>query len=263
MPASGLERRFGGVRRLYGEAATRFMGAHVCVVGVGGVGSWVVEGLARNGIGILTLIDLDMVAESNTNRQIQALGAEYGKAKVDVLAARARAIHPAIEVRVIEDFVTPENVAALLPPNALPRPLVIDAIDQTRAKAALIAHCRDNGLPIVTTGAAGGKKDPTLIRRADLAFCAHDPLLAKVRALLRREYGFPHAASPKAPEKFGVTALYSSESVQRPVAGCALGDAPQGLSCAGYGSSVCVTASMGFAACAAALEMIGEREADS
>ncbi|MDR0233424.1 MAG: tRNA threonylcarbamoyladenosine dehydratase [Zoogloeaceae bacterium] len=253
------ERRFTGVRRLYGEAAeTRFLAARVCVVGVGGVGSWVVEGLARSRIGHLTLIDLDMVAESNTNRQIQALTGEYGKAKVDALSARIRAIHPALDVRVIEDFITPENVATLIEPDLS---LVIDAIDETRPKAALIAHCRELGVPIVTTGAAGGKFDPTRIVRGDLAEVEHDPLLAKTRAILRREYGFPAGGSPKKPgKKFGVPAIFSRESMRRPEEAdtCATRRdvGMRGLSCTGYGSSVCVTASMGFAACAVALERL-------
>jgi len=256
---SDTERRFTGVRRLYGEAAaSRFLAARVCVVGVGGVGSWVAEGLARSRIGHLTLIDLDMVAESNTNRQIQALTGEYGKAKVDVLYTRIKGINPEAEVRTIEDFITPENVASLL---GYDLSLVIDAIDQTRPKAALIAHCRRLGIPLVTTGAAGGKFDPTRIVRADLAEVEHDPLLARTRSILRREYGFPPGGSQKKPgKKFGVPAIFSRETMRRPIegAGCATDSASlaPGLSCTGYGSSVCVTASMGFAASAAALEIL-------
>ena len=259
MTTTDWTRRFTGVRRLYGEAAeARFLAAHVCVVGVGGVGSWVVEGLARSRIGHLTLIDLDMVAESNTNRQIQALSGEYGKAKVDTLAARIQAIHPALKVRAIEDFITPENVNTLIAPDLS---LVIDAIDQTRPKAALIAHCRQLGVPVVTTGAAGGKLDPTRIARADLAEVEHDPLLARTRTLLRRNYGFPSGGKPrKRGKKFGVAAIFSRETMRRPreATECAPGQSTQmpGLSCAGYGSSVCVTASMGFAACAVALEQL-------
>ncbi|MDR0735836.1 MAG: tRNA threonylcarbamoyladenosine dehydratase [Zoogloeaceae bacterium] len=246
--AADVARRFVGVRRLYGEAAEqRFMAAHVCVVGAGGVGSWAVEALARSRVGHLTLIDLDMVSASNTNRQMQALEGEYGRAKVIVMAERVQAINPQCHVHCIEDFIDADNVAALLAPDMN---VVIDAIDQTRAKVAMIACCRKLGRAIVTVGAAGGQRDPTHIRRADLALTRQDPLLARVRAQLRRNYAFP-----KAPRKFGVTAIYSSEPVQYPRRE-ACDAALQGLSCAGFGSSVCVTAGMGFAASATALELL-------
>ena len=155
------ERRFGGVARLYGAAgAGRLKGASVCVVGVGGVGSWALEALARTGIGRLAAVDLDMVAESNTNRQVHALGDIYGKAKVDAMAERIRAINPDCQVACIEDFVTPANVAEVLQPHF---DVVIDAIDQARAKAAMIAPCRRQGIPIVVAGAAGGQSDPTQV----------------------------------------------------------------------------------------------------
>jgi tRNA A37 threonylcarbamoyladenosine dehydratase len=250
LPADAdMARRFVGVRRLYGEAAEqRFMAAHVCVVGAGGVGSWAIEALARSRVGHLTLIDLDMVSESNTNRQVQALEGEYGKAKIVVMAERVQAINPQCRVHCIEDFVSADNVAALLTPDMN---IVIDAIDQTRAKAAMIACCRELGRPVITVGAAGGQRDPTRICRADLAFTRQDPLLAKVRAQLRRSYAFP-----KAPKKFGVTAIYSSEPISSPPQACETDAALQGLNCAGFGSSVCVTAGMGLAASAAALELL-------
>jgi tRNA A37 threonylcarbamoyladenosine dehydratase len=150
-------------------------------------------------------------------------------------------------VHCIEDFVTPENVALLINDFSI----VIDAIDQTRVKTALIAHCKRQGIPIVTAGAAGGQTDPTQIRRADLSQTTQDPLLAKVRSQLRREFNFP-----KAPKKFGIPAIYSIEPLRYPAQACD-SDAPQGLSCAGFGSSVCVTAGMGLAACAVALEILG------
>ncbi len=252
MAEADLARRFGGVARLYGEAgAERLRQAHVCVVGIGGVGSWSVEALARTGVGRLTLIDLDMIAESNTNRQLHALGDEYGKAKVDAMAARARAINPACRVRAIEDFVTPGNLDELLPAGF---DYVIDAIDQVHTKSAMIAHCQHLGLPIVTAGAAGGQFDPTRIKAADLARTEQDPLLAKVRSLLRREYGFTR----KPREKFGITAIYSDEPLQYPDSGLAC-DVPanaSGLNCAGFGSSMCVTAAFGLAAAAHALRAI-------
>ncbi|NSL56228.1 tRNA threonylcarbamoyladenosine dehydratase [Uliginosibacterium aquaticum] len=244
-------RRFGGVGRLYGEAAAqRFAAAKVCVVGIGGVGSWVAEALARSAVGQLTLIDLDMVAESNANRQIHALDPVWGMAKVEAMRARILAINPACEVRCVEDFVTPENLAELLGGHDL----IVDAIDQTRVKVAMAAWCVAQGVPLVMAGGAGGKQDPALICSADLSRTEQDPLLARVRAQLRKEHGFPK--DPK--RKFGITAIYSREPLQRPVV-CESGDpadAPQGLSCAGYGSAVCVTAPFGFFAAAAALRLL-------
>lgn len=250
--AADRERRFGGVARLYGDAgAARLRSAHVCVVGIGGVGSWAAEALARSGVGAITLIDLDMVAESNTNRQIHALGDIYGKAKVDAMAERIAAINPECRVCTVEDFVTPENTAELLHDRF---DAVIDAIDQVKAKAAMIAHCRRQRLPIVTAGAAGGQIDPTQIRLADLAQTVQDPLLAKVRSILRREYGFPRDGK----KKFGVTAVYSTEPLRYPEgnAACAADGGPTGLNCAGFGSSVCVTSVFGMAAAAHVLKLL-------
>ena len=249
-----LERRFGGVARLYGpQGAQRLRDAHICVVGIGGVGSWVAEALARTGVGTITLIDLDMVAESNTNRQIQALGDVYGAAKVSVMAERILAINPTCEVRQVEEFVDTENASDLL---AGPFSTVIDAIDQVRAKAAMIAHCRRAGTPIVTVGAAGGQLDPTQICLADLSRTVQDPLLAKVRSTLRRDYGFPRDSK----KKFGVTAVYSTESLRYPDSGaaCDIERGPAGLNCAGFGSSVCVTSAFGMAAAAHALRSIAQ-----
>jgi len=250
--AADHERRFGGVARLYGLAgAERLKHASVCVVGVGGVGSWTLEALARTGIGQLAAVDLDMVAESNTNRQIHALGDVYGKAKVDAMAERIRAINPDCNVTCIEDFVTPENVAAILVPRF---DLVIDAIDQARTKAAMIAHCRRQGTPIIVAGAAGGQTDPTQVRINDLAATVQDPLLAKVRAQLRREYGFPRDTR----KKFGVSAVFSTEALRYPApqASCDSSNGPAGLSCAGFGSSVCVTSVFGMAAAAHAIDLL-------
>ena len=246
------ERRFGGVARLYGAAgAGRLKGASVCVVGVGGVGSWALEALARTGIGRLAAVDLDMVAESNTNRQVHALGDIYGKAKVDAMAERIRAINPDCRVTCVEDFVTPENVAEVLQPHF---DIVIDAIDQARAKAAMIAHCRRHDIPIVVAGAAGGQSDPTQVRLGDLALTVQDPLLARVRSLLRREYGFPRDTK----KKFGVAAVFSTEALRYPAVptSCDAAPGPAGLSCAGFGSSVCVTSVFGMAAAAHAIQLL-------
>lgn len=252
--APDIERRFGGIARLYGESgATRLRAGHACVVGIGGVGSWTAEALARSGIGAITLIDLDMVAESNTNRQIHALDDIYGKAKVDAMAERIATINPLCRVSTVEEFVTPENTAELL---AGPFDVVIDAIDQVKAKAAMIAHCHRQQIPIITAGAAGGQIDPTQIRLADLSQTVQDPLLAKLRSLLRREYGFPRDAR----KKFGIPAVYSTEPLRYPESGasCAADSGPTGLNCAGFGSSVCVTSVFGMTAAARALQLLSD-----
>jgi tRNA threonylcarbamoyladenosine dehydratase len=249
-----IERRFGGVGRLYGTTAqAAFQTAHVVVVGIGGVGSWVAEALARNGIGHLTLIDLDNIAESNTNRQIHALDDHFGKAKVTAMAERIRAINPTCAVTEVEEFVTPENAADMLDRGA---DLVIDAIDQVRAKVAMIDWARRTGTPIVVAGGAGGKIDPTRIRIDDLSRTVQDPLLARVRSQLRKAHDFPR--DPK--RKFGVACVYSTEPIRQPSAGtaCDTGGAHGGLNCAGFGSSVCITASFGFFAAAAGLAALVE-----
>lgn len=231
-------RRFGGIARLYGEQALeRFARARVCVVGLGGVGSWAAEALARSGVGGFTLIDLDHVAESNTNRQLHALEGEYGKAKVAAMAARLRAIRPDCRIRAIEEFVSPENVAELVGPD---NDFVIDAVDAVHAKVALVLHCKAAGIALVSVGGAGARTDPSRVRVHDLARTEQEPLLAKVRRRLRREHGFPRG--PKS--RFGIEAVYSDEPMRIP--SCAAGVA--GLSCAGLGSSVCVTAAFGLVA---------------
>jgi tRNA A37 threonylcarbamoyladenosine dehydratase len=246
--ASNHERRFGGLERLYGTGAlARAKAAHVVVVGIGGVGSWAVEALARSGIGRLTLIDLDHVAESNINRQVQALASTLGAAKVLAMRERILAINPDCTVDTVEEFIDERNPPALFPPCDA----VIDAIDHVRAKAALIAHCRRAGIRIVTTGAAGGRTDPTRIEVLDLARTTQDALASRVRALLRKEYGFTR--EPK--KKFGVECVHSPEQVRRGASAdsCAPVDPTAGLNCAGYGSSVAVTAGFGFAAAARVL----------
>ncbi len=241
-------RRFGGVGRLYGEDSARaFAAAKVCVVGIGGVGSWAVEALARSAVGELTLIDLDMVAESNANRQIHALDDVWGKAKVDAMRERVQAINPACRVRTVEDFVTEGNLDELLAGHDV----IIDAIDQVRVKVAMAVWSVARSVPLVMAGGAGGKQDPAQIRTDDLSRTIQDPLLARVRAQLRKLHGFPK--DPK--RRFGIPAIYSVEPLQRSTV-CDTGEAPQGLSCAGYGSAVCVTAPFGFFAAAAALGML-------
>jgi len=251
-----LARRFAGVGRLYGaDALQRFASAHVCVVGIGGVGSWAAEALARSAIGRITLIDLDMVAESNVNRQIHALGDAFGKAKTSAMGERILAINPTCQVSEIEDFVSVENLAQLLGQGF---DYVIDAIDHVRTKAAMIGWCKENAVPLITAGGAGGQLDPARIAITDLAQTIQDPLLAKVRSLLRKEYGFTR--DPK--KKFGVPAVYSSEPVRYPENGASCDDLTPtgGLSCAGYGSSVCVTAPFGLFAAGFALNQIARRD---
>ena len=253
--SADIERRFGGVTRLYGpEATDRLRAAHVCIVGIGGVGSWSAEALARTGIGRITLIDLDMVAESNTNRQIHALGEIYGKAKVDAMAERIEAINPECKVSRIEDFVTPENAEKLLSGGFS---VVIDAIDQARVKAEMIAYCRNNNMPIVVAGAAGGQLDPTQVKVADLSQTIQDPLLAKVRSLLRRDHGFPRDGK----RKFSVLSVFSTEALRYPTPAMAC-EAPNnatGLNCSGFGSSVCVTSVFGMVAAAQTIKIITQK----
>jgi len=240
-------RRFGGVARLYGDAALDALAAaHVCVVGVGGVGSWAAEALARSGVGALTLVDADHVAESNVNRQVHALESTLGASKIDAMRARIADIAPGCVLRAVDDFVTAENVAELVPAGSF----VIDAIDAPRAKAALVAWATRCGQPIVVCGAAGGRTDPLRLRRDDLARTTGDALLASVRARLRREHGFERRAGVK----FGVTAIWSDEPSPAPRSGkVPAAGAGFALSCAGYGSIVTVTAAMGFAAASFAI----------
>jgi tRNA A37 threonylcarbamoyladenosine dehydratase len=242
-------RRFGGIERLYGAGSlARLAAAHVVVIGIGGVGSWAAEALARSGVGRLTLVDLDHVAESNVNRQVQALAATLGQAKVLAMQARIAQINPDCRVDCIEEFITEENVATLLPTCDA----VLDCIDQVKAKAALVAHCRRLKLPVITTGGAGGRTDPTRIRIDDLSRTTQDALASKLRARLRKEFGFPREAK----KKFGVPCVFSDEPIRRPqTMACDLDEAGlHGLNCAGYGSSVAVTAGFG---CAAAAHCLG------
>jgi len=254
---SDRSRRFGGIARLYGPATLeRFGRAQVCVIGVRGVGSWVVEALARSGIGHLILIDLDHIVESNVNRQLQALEPDFGKAKVAALAGRIAAIDPDTKVTPVEAFAEPGNLVRLIDPawDGL-----VDCIDGYRNKAALIAHCRRLGLHLVSVGGAGGRLDPTRVRSADLSRTEQDPLLSKTRKLLRSDYGFP--SNPK--RRFEVPCVYSNEHRITPAeaSGCAT-DHPQapgsGLHCGGYGSVVTVTAAFGLAAASLVLKRLAD-----
>ena len=264
-----FERRFGGVARLYGAAALeRFKGAHVGVIGVGGVGSWVVEALARSAIGHITMIDLDNVAESNINRQIQANSDTLGKAKVTALSERIALINPYCQVTEVEDFVTPDNLEEMIGTDRFD--YVIDAIDNVKAKTALIAYCRQHAVPLITIGAAGGQTDPGKIEIRDLSRTEQEPLLALVRKRLRQNHGFPRGAK----SKFGIDAVFSMEVLTMPETAevCEVppntdstgsGDVATtptqgvtGLNCAGFGSSIVVTASFGMMAAAYVLRRL-------
>ncbi|MGZ8271787.1 MAG: tRNA threonylcarbamoyladenosine dehydratase [Methylophilus sp.] len=253
--ALDFNRRFGGVRRLYGElGATKLHAAHVVVIGIGGVGSWAVEALARNAVGKLTLIDLDNVAESNFNRQLHAIEGNEGKPKVTAMAERVRAINPLCQVREVDDFVTPENVQKLLNISC---DVIVDCVDEAKTKIALVAFCKQKNIPLVMSGSAGGRLDPTFTKVADLAQVQGDKLLAKVRNQLRRDHGFPKASNTKKSAKFGVDCVYSDEIVIKPNEVCdATSESLAGLNCAGYGSSVCVTAPFGFTLAQLALKCI-------
>lgn len=249
-----FKRRFGGVSRLYGaDGLAKLQAAHICVIGIGGVGAWAAEAVARNAVGTITLVDLDNIAESNVNRQLHALNGAFGKAKVTAMAERIKQINHLVTVIEIEDFVTPDNIHALLNQSYSG---IVDCIDDAKAKAAIAAFCKTKQIPLVMTGAAGGRLDATRIKQADLSLVSHDKLLAKVRNLLRRDYGFAKASSTK-PAKLGVNCVYSDEEVVKPEALCEADSAAiTGLNCAGYGSSVCVTAPFGFAAVGLLLQQV-------
>jgi tRNA A37 threonylcarbamoyladenosine dehydratase len=243
--AADLERRFGGLRRLYGDIAyERIRAARVAVVGVGGVGSWAAEALARSGVAALTLIDLDHVSESNVNRQVQALGSTIGMAKVEALRQRIADIHPGCAVHGIEEFVDAENWPGLL---EAPVDVVIDACDQVSAKVAIAAWALAAHAPLVIVGAAGGKRAAERVEVADLASATHDPVLAALRQRLRKAHGAAREG------RIGLACVFSREPVSAP-AGADACDVDGTLNCHGYGSSVGVTATFGMVAATRALE---------
>ncbi len=243
-----LARRFGGLQRLYGIGpAQRIRQAHVVVVGIGGVGSWAAEALARSGVARLTLIDMDHIAESNINRQIHALSDTLGQAKIEAMRDRIAQIHPGCRVDLVDDFASAENWPGLLPqrPDAL-----IDACDQVKAKLAMAVWALHEKIPFVTVGAAGGKRLAHRVDVDDLALVTHDPLLAQLRYRLRKFHG---AARPG--KRMGVRCVFSREAVMGPDASCALqGDGS--LNCHGYGSLVGVTATFGMCAATEVLNML-------
>lgn len=272
--AADLDRRFAGLARLYGpQAPARLRAARVAVVGVGGVGSWAAEALARCGVGGLTLVDLDHVAESNVNRQIHALSDTLGQAKVQAMAARIAGINPHCAVQAVDDFLTPDNAAQVLAPEV---GVVIDCTDQIAAKVAMVLLARQRRQPLLVCGGAGGKTDPLALRAGDLSASTHDALLAKLRNVLRKQHGYPKppakAGKPGRVPRMGVRVLWFEQAAilpsawGEPPAREAVADVapdvapdsapPQGLSCAGYGSVVTVTAAMGMAAADQALRLL-------
>ena len=251
----GYQKRFSGIARLYGTAGLdRLRNAHVCVVGVGGVGSWAVEALARSGIGELTLIDLDDVCISNVNRQLHALDGELGKPKVEALSRRVRAINPDCVIHPLQQFFLKSNAEEILSTRY---DAVLDAIDSPSRKAVLLALCRERQIPTVTTGGAGGRRDPTAIEVTDLSLASHDRLLREVRRLVRRRYGFP-----RGDKLFGIECVVSREPVLFP--------APDGTVCAeqpaspdlrldcnsGFGTACFVTGAFGFVAASRVVQQI-------
>lgn len=243
-----LPRRFNGIHALYGnQGLAALQQSHLVVIGVGGVGSWAVEALARNAIGEITLIDMDVVAESNINRQLPAMYSTLGRDKTRVLQERIADINPDCKVNIIDDFVTVQNAADIVPTTAN---YVLDCIDNFRVKAAIIAHCKRNKVPVLTVGGAGGQIDPTRIQQMDLSRTQHDALFAKTRKLLRQDYDF--ARNPK--RTFGIPCVYSDEQSRYPDGqGGLTKEKPDmgssGLSCAGgLGSSMQVTAAFAMVA---------------
>ncbi|MBV7540586.1 ThiF family adenylyltransferase [Acidovorax sp. sic0104] len=247
-PAVDVDRRFGGLERLYGVAgASRIRQAHVAIIGIGGVGSWAAEALARSGVGQITLVDMDHVAESNINRQIHALTDTVGQAKVVAMQHRITQINPDCMVHCVDDFASPENWPGILPIEV---DAVIDACDQVKAKTAMAAWARSRGVLHIAVGAAGGKRYAHKVDIEDLAHTTHDPLLAQVRYRLRKEH-----RAPRDGKKIGVACVFSREAVSAPDASCNI-DGDGSLNCHGYGSVVAVTATFGQCAAGWVLDQL-------
>lgn len=255
---SDFETRFGGIARLYGQRGLeKLRTAHVCVVGIGGVGTWSAEALARSGLGTLTLVDLDEVCVTNINRQLHALTETIGHAKVEVMAERIRAINPDCRVISEQKFFNEQTAAELLAPKF---DFVLDAIDSVANKVLLLARCREKNLPVVSCGGAGGRRDGTQIRTADLARVTHDRLLAEVRKKLRKDFQFPAAGPP-----MGVECVFSAEApvfAQPDGSVCSTRvESEDGarLNCnGGLGSATFVTGAFGFAAAGVVVRKIAE-----
>lgn len=242
------DRRFAGVAKIYGDDSFHhYENSHVMVIGIGGVGSWAVEALARTGIGELTLVDMDVVAASNINRQLPAMTATLGCEKIEIMAERCRSINPRIKINLIDDYLMPENVKEILSGNP---DIILDCIDDVKAKFALMLHCRFNKIPLIVSGGAGGKLDPLKIRVADLSRTEQDPMLAKLRAQLRAK-----GIRKKPKEKFGITCVYSIDNPFSSADVCA----SAGLRCGGYGSAVVVTSSFAMVAVSEVLKKLDSK----
>jgi tRNA A37 threonylcarbamoyladenosine dehydratase len=253
-----FETRFGGIARLYGQdGLQRLRASHVCVVGIGGVGTWAAEALARSGVGALTLVDLDEVCVTNINRQLHALTDTVGRAKVGVMAERIRAINPGCRVTAEQKFFNAQTSAELLTPKF---DFVLDAIDEVTNKVLLLARCRENHFPVVSCGGAGGRREVTSVRAGDLSQASHDKLLSEVRRRLRQEHGFPAGHSV-----MGVPCVYSVERTVFPQPDgsvCEMRPAAEDgarLNCnGGLGSATFVTGAFGFAAAGFIVRKIAE-----
>jgi len=261
MSDADYHQRFAGLQRLYGQQAyAHLRQLHIAVIGIGGVGSWAVEALARSGIGALTLVDYDDIAASNINRQVHASDATLGQKKIAVMGQRIAQINPDCRVNLIDDFLTTENMRTIL---SVGFDGVIDAIDSIKFKAALINDCRRNKLALIATGGAGGLSDPSMIKVTDLARTYNDPLAAQVRSRLRKDYGF----SRNTKRTFGVECVFSSQQQVYPRADGTVSHQKPGvhgvsLDCRfGYGTSSCVTASFGFVAVARLIDKILKKKA--
>lgn len=263
MATEVYQQRFSGIQRLYGDTASQILQqAHVCVIGIGGVGSWCAEALARSGVGRITLIDLDDICVTNINRQIHALTDTVGQSKVVVMRQRLLQINPELHCDIIEDFVTAETLSEYLAAS-YGYDYVIDAIDNVNSKAAMIAHCKRQKLPIMVIGGAGGQSDPTQIQISDLSKTHHDPLLSSVRSKLRRDYGFSKTPN----KKFSVDCVFSSEQLMYPQhdgSVCQSKTTAQGsqkMDCAnGFGALSCVTGTFAFFAVAHVQRKIIQRQ---
>ena len=249
-----VDDRFDGMARLLGRpGAVAVQRSHVCVIGLGGVGSWTAEALARSGVGALTLVDLDEICVSNVNRQLHTVDSTVGRLKVEVMAERVRGIHPSCDVRVVDDFFAIDNAGALL---AGGYDFVVDAIDVPPLKALLVAMCRERELPVVVAGGTGGRVDPTAIVVGDLNLSKNDGLLRSVRKALRQQHGFPRHRKP-----WNIPAVFSDELPVYPAADGGVCDrpdpeqAPRRLDCAtGYGAASFVTGTFGFVAAAVVVQ---------
>ncbi len=255
--SQSYQHRFGGLIRLYGtQACHKLLHSHILVVGIGGVGSWIAEALVRSGIGKITLVDLDEICVTNTNRQIHTNCETIGKSKTAIMAKRLKEINPELIVNCIEDFLGKDNIAEYITAEFS---LVFDAIDDAIDKTEIIAYCKKNNYPIITIGSSGGKKDPSKITYGDLTKTPGDPMFLKIRNNLRRKHGF----SRDTEQKFDVEAIYSTEPMTYPdnkgetSSSKAFIEAGEKLDCgSGYGASTMITASFGLLAASRAIHLI-------